>query len=469
MKQIFKLILVIILAVVFQTCSEQEELRPEKVQFSCQLKFTGNAGGRASSLPDGSVLKISIETQSGSPVLTNHTVNLLSFGESFTSDPLELTPGTYKIVDFLIVHGTTVLYAVPHLGSPLASAVINPLDFEFTVTKNNISTIEMEVINLNGQSPEDFGYTSFNIGILNTFELSVFTEQNSEVNFTAADGYILEGMDTVHKFVINPTVNRVAFVSDDEKTYRIEVIKDGYSRYTREFIINDLTTELNNKPLKAILYPALTLRANPTYDANNTFRFHIRSDTGGEVTINWGDGTSGLHLLNDTFEEVHTYPAQGIYFISVTGDLENVEYFSSYYGDSRTYKINVEHLPALKDFRNGLTLGPKTINLSQNPLLQTVDITHTVVFERLYLPADHAINSITISGPNHLTTDAVDDIINNVYANSINKIITDGFFGIKQNWQDGNDNTMAGPPSEAALLKLKTLRDGFGWQIHPNP
>lgn len=253
MKHLKKLIPILFLAFILQNCVKEEDAVPQKIQFAVDLKLTDASGARISALPDGTMLRVSIQTGSGDLVLTDHSMEILSFGGGYMTEPIELNPGRYKIVDFFLVHGSQVLYATPRKGSPLAGAVVHPLDYGFNVGNNKVSNIAMEVVDANQKTPEDFGYLSFNIGIVNTFQLSVFTEEDGQFSLASAMAHILNGTDTVRSYDLKNKVNLISFQGDADDTYSLVVIKNGYGRYMREFDIGDLNAELDNKPLKVYL------------------------------------------------------------------------------------------------------------------------------------------------------------------------------------------------------------------------
>ncbi len=477
MKHLKIIIPILFLAFILQNCVEEEDALPQQIQFSVDLKLTDASGARISALPDGTMLRVSIQTGSGDPVLTDHTMELLSFGGSYMTEPIELNPGRYKIVDFFLVHGSQVLYATPHKGSPLAGAVVHPLEHGFNVGKNKVSNIEMEVVNVNQKSPEDFGYVSFNIGIVNTFQLSVFTKEEGKFSLTSAKAHILNGTDTIRSFDLKNKVNLISFQGDVDDTYSLVVIKNGYARFTREFDIGDLYDELDNKPLKVYLEPALTMLAYSSRIRPENFSIRLSGSPGSEINVDWGDGSTDSYIMLDlhidgSTELAHTYPAVRNYFVSVTGAaVQNITHFYSYYGGGQMDNINLEHLPELVDLRIGLTRGPKVVDLTHNPKLEYVDCREVRGLEKIYLPISHNIRSIDIRGPiggSQITTSTIDNIINNIWANALMKNLKIGVMALERS-EGSNSGEMIGPPSEASLVKLRELRDSYGWVIDPNP
>jgi hypothetical protein len=217
--------------------------------------------------------------------------------------------------------------------------------------------------------------------------------------------------------------------------------------------------------MDVVLDPALTMHGRAT--ASNTFSFTVQSATGGDVVIDWGDGTTTAHELDYTSKS-HTYATGGSYFISVTGDISKINYFSSYYGDAVLDQINLEHVTELKDMRCALTESPTSIDLSHNTKLEHLDVGAARQLEHIELPTEHNISGLNINGPNNLTIDAVNYIIENIHTNAVNKNILDGFFNLKKVFYEAN-SPMVGPPSSESITKLQVLRDSYGWNVVPDP
>ncbi len=66
-----------------------------------------------------------------------------------------------------------------------------------------------------------------------------------------------------------------------------------------------------------------------------------------------------------------------------------------------------------------------------------------------------------------MTTTEVDAVINNVYANAVEKGIMNGHFNIAADWAGEGEFDLIGPPSAEEYAKLEELRDSYGWTIYP--
>lgn len=463
-----------------QLCTEEgETLAPEKVQFTITLPAGIDAGRiQATELPTS--LLLSLETSAGVPVFTFKEINLLRVGESFITEPLELTQGSYKITDFLLVADSSrVLYVTPKAGSPLAKAVSSSLPYNFYVTKNKVSNVAIEVIDVSQRLPEEFGYASFVINAVNPLRVSVFNTVDNKINLTTAKAYLLKGSDTIKSYSLGASVNLISFKGDPEATYKLVVTKEGYNTGIKEFVYSELFATLGDLPLKVYLVPAtftITAIVDENSTPDNIFKFMI-DGLGGGVLVDWGDGSSEGYSINmeefgyETVELSHTYANPGNHLITITGDLEMItSLFPGYYREGRIAAINVQGLTELKAIGiNDVPPGPKVIDLSNNIKLQYVSVAvlSSNPLENLILPIENYIREISIMGCNHLVTSRVDDVISKIYLSVAQHNEMNGYFGLGE---DGSqESLMVGPPSPASITKLRELRDVYHWTILPDP
>ena len=462
MKAKVALIFTAMLAVLLQSCTEDEprQQKAEPVQFTFSLAATENNGGRiaADELPPDAELVITLTDNSGTPVMTNQRIAIMSLGGSYITAPLEFDPGRYTISDFMIASGPDILFAVPKKNTALAPVVVRPLPFSFNVQKGKITSVEMEVVSTKGYMPEDFGYVSFGINIVNPLSIAVFTSKMGDTQFATAEAFLYKGEDLINSYDLQAKVNLISFKGDPEDTYKLIVRKSGYEPYIRTFKYSDLIDELDKLALKIILSPAFTIETDLVSE------FEMILEGTGTVNIDWGDGIveSGSLGVNTFF--THVYAATEVYYITITGDIANITEFYSYYGGGKATDVNFEHLTGMTSLRFGLTTGPAVLDLTHNVNLTFVNIAGIPQLEQLLLPPTHNISFILVHGPNLLNTADIDGIINSIYTNAVANTTHGGVFGLSVNWA-GEVEPLIGPPSPAALAQLVELRDDYGWEI----
>ena len=462
MKAKVALIFIALFAVFLQSCTQDEahQQKAEPVQFTFSLAATESNGGRigADELPEDAELVLTLTDNSGIPVLTDHRIAIMSLGGSYITAPLEFDPGRYTISDFLIASGKEILYAVPKKNSSLAPAVVRPLPFSFSVQESKITNVAMEVISAKGYLPEDFGYVSFGIDIVKPLSIAVFTSKGGDMQFATAKASLYEGDKLINSYDLQAKVNLISFKGDENATYKLIVRKPGYSPFIKWFKYADLIKELSKLPLKIFLTPAFTIKTA------NVDAFEMLLEGSGSISIDWGDGTVESGTLGTNTFFGHEYTGSDVYYITVTGDIDNITEFYSYYGNGRATEVNFDHLTGMTSLRFGLTTGPAVLDLTHNVNLTFINIANLPELEQLILPPTHNISFILVDGPNLLNTADIDYIVNSIHTNALANNTHDGVFGLSENWA-GENEPLIGPPSPAALAQLVQLRDVYGWEI----
>lgn len=451
--------------ILLQSCTDDgNPQQSEKVEFQLSLSAITADGGRisASDLPDGAELVLTLVDKNGAPVLTNHRVAILNFSGSYITGPIELKPGTYSIMDFMIANGSDILYATPKKNSTLASAVVRPLPYKFNVVRDKLTHVPMEVVDTKGYKPEDFGYVSFSIEVVNPLAIAVFTSDEGVTELTEAKAFLYLGTKLIGEYNLKAKTNLISFKGDPDGSYRLLIRKPGFSQYIKHFIYRDLIAELGSLPLQALLGPAFTIETQVV----SQFEFEL-SGSGGVIDVDWGDGflesidfgVTPVAVLN------HTYGGDNVYFISITGAVDQVTEFYNYYdAGGKATDIRFEQLSGLRQVRYGLISGPAIIDLSSNVQLDFINIAGIEELEELILPATHNIDFIICSGPNLFTTPVIDAIINSIYTNAVADNIHGGVFGLQVNWAD-SESGLVGSPSVAARLQLDELRTTYSWDV----
>jgi hypothetical protein len=455
----------LLLMFISQSCNEDiEPARQEmKIAFS-----VSNDGGPLNELPAGSRLVISVTSQSGEPVMELQEVKFYSHENGFVTESLTLPPGNYRISDFMVIdEDDEMLYAIPKKTSVLDDNVTHPLDFNFRISPDDhpLAT-ELQLLGVRSFSPGDFGYRSFKI-LRRLLLIFVTTEGSNRP--TTAKGFILNGNDTIQQYNLRARMNLVTVPVGVTASSKLVISKPAYAPVS--FILLDLLRK-QYRPVRAILKPAFTMLAYIDLAASSTFEFDLATTENASLYIDWGDGSAGstYDVSSERFYPRHEYATGGNYPITITGDIDKITFFYSFYGQGMIDEINFQHLTALETIRFGLTRSPRILDLRQNSQLNFALLAGLNNLEYLYLPADHSINWIMLHGGNQMSTAAVDAVIDNIYQNSIRNNIMNGWFGLAASWaQPEEDESLVGPPSPAAIEKLRYLHENYGWTFEPNP
>jgi len=267
MKTKYLLPLIIVFCCVFSSCNKEtnEDNRADgNIIFS--YKSVSNVSKKALSpnlKQDSSAVEtpqaviVSIIDNFGNVVKNMEEIPLYNMNGNFISKPLSLKKGSYKLSDFLVVDKNgNVLYLCPKEGSPKAYLVSDPLPVEFSVSKNEVTKVNVEVLKNTGETPEEYGYSTFTFNVVDVFNfnVSVFTYNDSIQNFQIANSEIEVYKDSSKIFVreLSPITNSI-LLRKEVGSYTIVIKKNGYQTYSSTFTLPDLQEYTAENPLIIIL------------------------------------------------------------------------------------------------------------------------------------------------------------------------------------------------------------------------
>lgn len=370
------------LAGLLLACTEDEPAAThQSVQFSISPHAQAAAGRVAATLPDDASVLVTITKPNGTPVLTQHRIAILRLGNSYITDALPLNPGDYILTDFWVVRDTSeVLYLTPQAGSPLGDLVSRPVPLSFTVAKNAVADIAVDVVDATGTMPDHFGYASFVIGVNEVvpwprFRVAVFALDGKPVLTEATAWLSVIGSEApAEEYVLTAKINTLDFEGDSTQRYTLTIIKPGYAAYAGEFTYRQLVTDYGIRPLEVILEkpviegPAFTFVVSPEASADNLLQLTFSAP--GTLYIDWGDDyIQKVSFTAGTVDLRHAYQVDGDKPVRVTGNLDRVEEV-----DIRYYLTNLDiiSLTELKDLTLIGPTAPGTISFEGNRALETV-------------------------------------------------------------------------------------------------
>jgi hypothetical protein len=464
MKNSIRVILVALLAIGLWGCADQqpENALPRDVQFTVRTSDASSKSGRSAELPPGTELMLSIQKSSGDPVLTNQRVELLRLGDEYVSKAFKLAPGTYSVTDFALVNGSEVTYATPHAGSPRAGEVARPLPYEFTVTTDELLTLEAEVLTTDGASPEAFGYVAFDISGIEgrIIPITVFTvDQTGQHLADDAEATILETApfpfqpDTLRHFFLEVGTNDIPFDLDPRKKYNLVVARHGFKKYVRNFSFSELESEFSSGTIEVTLTPAFTYVAVGGYTRADIVPH--RSGVGQITTdfndflgnANWSVGAGAGNYFENQLR------GSGPHFITVEGDLD---FLAELYMFPNIAEIDASALTKLEALPLLGNTMLREIDLSQNHALGNLDLNDCTSLSKASLSRRAPIRVVRISNT-AFTTETVSAFIDDIYAAAIYNDIHGGQIYCEN----------AAEPTQAAKNKIQELKQR-GWFTEPS-
>jgi len=371
--------------------------------------------------------------------------------------------GNYSITDFMIVNeNDEIIYAVPKSSGSLASDVIQSLNRDFSYSPTALPVItDLRLLDVRNHKAEEFGYASFKRPGQG---LNIMVNEKGSSKPTTGKASVVNGNTTIATYNLGAKMNHITIPPGITGDHKLVISKDGFAGPS--FTISELLEE-KSKILKAELEPALTMLAYS--ESWFEYSFDVTGPAGSFITVAWGDGTTETREFHPEYSTyfAHSYPADGNYNVTVTGDLDKITSFYSFYGNGPMDEVNFQHLTAMEDLRFGLSRSPTVLDLTHNTKLTSLTIGGLSNVETIILPESHRINSIWIGENTKMSTAALDAVVNNLYQNTVKHDTRNGWFGFDVTLEDGSQG-MVGPPSSDAIGKLQSMKNDYGWEISPD-
>lgn len=177
---------------------------------------------------------LSVLNEDGKLVLDHERLELYNFSGQWITKEIKLKVGQYKLVKFLVVDADgNVLLAAPVEGSPKAYLVDNPLPYPFGIRKEQVTRVAPEVLVVNNEPPEAFGYATFGYHVVRTldFFVAVYIDDPrimAPSKFTDAKLTVMIDSAWRHTFKLEARVNRVT-VRESPGQYILVVYKEGFA------------------------------------------------------------------------------------------------------------------------------------------------------------------------------------------------------------------------------------------------
>ena len=451
-----------------QSCDDgSAQFQKSKVQFVLSPGTNSNGRMKSIDLPENASARISIESNSGTPILFDHEIKVLKVGDVYVTDPLDLLPGSYVITDFVVMKDSEVLNAAPKEESHFSSFVRHSLPYNFSVTDNAISNVSMQVLNARKEKPEAFGYVSFKLSTVNKLSFIV-TNAGGHAALRQAVAELRQGKNLIKEFAVKPGMNSVDFQGEPDATYSLYIYAAETAK-VKTFNLKRLKQELGPKPLKLALEPALMLTLESGFEPGNDyeefFEFML-AGTGGTVNVNWGDGFENTYTL--PFDDAREYTT-GTYTAVVTGDLDRI---TNLHGFAYSTIINaitgLTNLTGLKTYNPSWGAVPIKVNLSNCKMLETIYIEkYGAPYEPIdlrtdfLLPDEHFIREFVFFVPSldptraNISAEELEVLVDNIYNNTTRRDIRGGNFFVYP----------VDTPLPETQRKLDILQSDYSWNV----
>jgi hypothetical protein len=457
--KIFTCFFTLVFSLALSSCREQNVSDANENRF----QFSVLSSSSQSVTPEGTSLVINFISGDGKEVIPFENVSFQPGTTGFLTAPLDLPDNSYRVLDFILVNDAEeILYAMPREGSELAT------NSAATGIAPNGSPATVTLLDVARHEPHQFGYQSFTNP---NHALMVKVMEKGTSHDMEATATVISGDDTLAQYTLKRGVNRIALPPRSTELQTVVVSRKSYASHT----INLSTIDTKSrKPVDVILEPALNILSYIDLDGIDVYSFTLylgAVQEGAPIHIDWGDGESETTALSSEWTTLyHEFPGSGNYRICITGALDQIRLFDSYYGMGMMDDVDFTHLTALEEIGFGLSRSPRVLDFTSNSKLKTLDLAGLRQLERIILPADHRITFIAFEGENKMTTASVDAVVANLYTNIVRNSTMSGLLIWAGNWiREEDDDTILGPPSATALAQAKVMKEQYKWSLSPDP
>ena len=237
---ILNMVLCFTLAILMFSCDKLDDNPAEisDVEFSIKSSQIEELTGTKST-EHSYVIVFCAENSVGEQVVSWKRLQLYSFNDEYLSETFVLSVGEYKITSFLLLTTSfEAKFITPMEGSEYEGLVEDPLPIEFIVESDQVTSIAVQVIPTENNPPENFGYASFNVDILDTYQFMIaafaYDEQENLVNFKGAKINITVDSKLIYSGYLSEETNSILMPADGNK-YLISVFQNGYLSHHKYF------------------------------------------------------------------------------------------------------------------------------------------------------------------------------------------------------------------------------------------
>jgi hypothetical protein len=465
-KHIYVALALLAFGLFFQSCNEQGiQLDKQKVQFSLSPASAYSPAVNEIDLPENARAWISVSSSNGASILSDHEIAVFKSGDIYVTDPIELTPGSYMVTDFMIVKDSVDLYVAPKKGAEFATSEADALPYRFSIPENDATTVSMQVMNVRNQDLQKFGYASSRAKAkANSISIAAYEDIQGNLTLTSATAELRQNKTLLKVFSLAAAANTITLGGNPNLPYTLTVYT-ATSAKTQTFNIKQLKKDLGKNPLEIVLEPALVL-AIEAYDDEGDYPFEFVMGGSGAVNINWGDGEQSATTL--PLQIAHEY-LTGSFTAIVTGDIDQVtDFYGFSYSTIMLGITGLTNLTSLKVYNPSWGAVPIKVDLSNCKQLETIYIAkYGAPYEPcdlrtdFKLPPEHNINSFILDIPSFdsnrefVSAEELEVMVNNIYNNVLNRQISNGQFFVYP----------VVAPAPETQLKIDVLTNEYNWQV----
>jgi uncharacterized protein (TIGR02145 family) len=251
MRKLEQFLIAVLLLFTF-SCSKNSEnddtIAKEEIDFvisfsdlSNSLK-SGSLNDSVPTLDDAKQIVLTIKSISGENTkYTNEKIEIFKMNGTYFSQKLSLVAGDYKLTEFFLIDSlNNTIFATPLTGSQQAQNVDRPLPIDFSIAKDQITSVNLEVLATTGLSPADFGLVGFIFHEVPTFSFLINVSEKGQMDSLLTAPITITNGTYSYSQTVAAIANNVITIRDGNPEYKLSIAKEGYVPYNVTFTVDSL-------------------------------------------------------------------------------------------------------------------------------------------------------------------------------------------------------------------------------------
>ena len=337
----------------FNGCKKDNPVEKGKIEFA--VSPANSTLKSTLGLEDVVKVVLTIQHSDGSPTpYTPAEINLYQMNGIYFTPSLVLEVGSYQLTGFYLIDSSgNTIYAAPLSGSLQAQNVNDPLPVEFTVSENETSSVNVEVLSTESLTPADFGFVTFPVDEVATFSFLVAVLDKGTGTLIPAGLMVSSGLYTFNQN-LDSIANNLVNIKDSFDTYTLTITHTGFTTFTHTYLVDSLKLHENkpgNMPLVIELEKEMTMT---DYDGNVYHTVKIGNQVWMKENLKVTHYRNGDAILDGTGIGNYSGESEPKYWFSYNDDLSNIDPYGRLYTwftvtDSREVCPNGWHIPTQQE------------------------------------------------------------------------------------------------------------------------
>lgn len=194
------------------------------------------------SLNEAKQIVLTIQKKSGeSTDYTSKKIELYKIGNEFFSQKLSLKLGNYKITEFFLLDdNNNIIYVVPLASSKQAQNISSPLPINFSIAKDKITPIAVEVLSTHGLKAEDFGLAGLPFSEVKTYSFLINVSEKGQMDSLLTAPLNIKSGAYSFSQSLEAIANNIVTIKSGYSDYTLTISKDGFSQFSHLYTIDSL-------------------------------------------------------------------------------------------------------------------------------------------------------------------------------------------------------------------------------------